>query len=171
MSPFHDDLGSARRILNQAKPDKRKDVLFQLAREGIRWSTVGGMPKPDVVDAYREVGVEAGLTEEEIQSALAEAVARPFDPAEFTERQEAPKPRRGDQLVIRRASDIEPQPVTWLWPNRIAIGKVTIIAGEPGLGKSQLTCSVAAAVTTGGAWPCDEGQALQGDSDHSLGGG
>ena len=159
---FHEDLASARRILKQAPTDNRRDALFQLAREGVRWWTVGGMPKPDVVDAYREVGVEAGLTEEEIQSALAEAVAKPFDPAEFTERQEARKPRRGDQLVIRRASDIEPQPVKWLWPNRIAIGKVTIIAGEPGLGKSQLTCSVAAAVTTGRAWPCDEGQALQG---------
>ena len=160
---FHEDLASARRILNQAKPDKRRDDLFQLAREGMRWSTVGGMPKPDVVDAYREVGVEAGLTEEEIQSALAEAVAKPFEPAEISERQEAPKPRRGDQLVIRRASDIEPQPVKWLWPNRIAIGKVTIVAGEPGLGKSQLTCAMAAAVTTVVQWPCDEGQALPAD--------
>ena len=159
---FDEDIASARRVLTQAASAKRRDVLFQLAREGMRWSTVGGMPKPDVVDAYREVGVEAGLTEEEIQSALAEAVAKPFEPVKISERQEAPKPRRGDQLVIRRASDIEPQPVKWLWPGRIAIGKVTIIAGEPGLGKSQLTCSVAAAVTSGGAWPCDEGQALQG---------
>ncbi|HTY21252.1 MAG TPA: AAA family ATPase, partial [Geobacteraceae bacterium] len=38
---------------------------------------------------------------------------------------------------------------------RIARGKVTILAGHPGLGKSQLTASLAAIVTTGGIWPHD----------------
>ena len=157
-SRFHEDLASARRILKQARRENRRDAFFQLAREGMRWHRMGGMAKPDVVDAYREVGVEAGLTEQELQSALAEAMEKPFEAAEVTERQEAPKPRRGDQLVIRRASDIEPQPVKWLWPGRIAVGKVTIVAGEPGLGKSQLTCAIAATVTNAGQWPCDEGQ-------------
>jgi putative DNA primase/helicase len=65
-------------------------------------------------------------------------------------------------LVIRIASDIQAQPITWLWPNRIAIGKQTLIAGDPGLGKSQLTYCLAAAVTSARAWPCGEGQAPQG---------
>ena len=54
-------------------------------------------------------------------------------------------------LVTRRIADIEPKPVSWLWPDRIARGKVNIIAGNPGLGKSQITASIAAVVTTGGA--------------------
>ena len=47
------------------------------------------------------------------------------------------------------------QPIRWLWPHRIAYGKLSIIAGEPGLGKSQLTMYLAAAVTKGGGrwWP------------------
>ena len=36
-------------------------------------------------------------------------------------------------------------------------------AGEPGTGKSQLTIAVVAAVTTGGEWPCGEGQAPLGN--------
>src|SRR5262249_25966303 len=40
-----------------------------------------------------------------------------------------------------------------LWPDRIARGKVSIIAGNPGLGKSQITASIAAIVTIGGRWP------------------
>jgi hypothetical protein len=56
-------------------------------------------------------------------------------------------------LVISRASDIHPEPIRWLWQQRIAIGKQTLLAGEPGLGKSQLTCWIAAAVTTAGFWP------------------
>src|SRR5215217_835275 len=60
-------------------------------------------------------------------------------------------------LLIRRASDIEPQPIEWLWPGKIAIGKQTLIVGEPGLGKSQLSAFLAAAVTTGADWPCGDG--------------
>ena len=70
--------------------------------------------------------------------------------------------RGGASLLIRRASDIEAQPITWLWPNRIAVGKLTLFAGDPGLGKSQLTAHLAAVVTTRGQWPCDEGRAAQG---------
>ena len=58
-------------------------------------------------------------------------------------------------FLFRRLSDIEAKPVRWLWPGRIARGKVSILAGHPGLGKSQMTASLAAIVTTGGKWPLD----------------
>ena len=66
-------------------------------------------------------------------------------------------------LLTRCLADIESKPVSWLWPGRIARGKVTMIAGDPGLGKSQITASIAAIVTTGGSWPVDRGQAEVGD--------
>jgi hypothetical protein len=62
---------------------------------------------------------------------------------------------RAGVLATRRLSDIDAKPVSWLWPGRIARGKVTIIAGNPGLGKSQITASIAAVVTNGGRWPVD----------------
>jgi putative DNA primase/helicase len=68
----------------------------------------------------------------------------------------------GASLMIRLAADIKAQPVTWLWPSRIAIGKQTLIAGDPGLGKSQLTAYLAAIVSKGRKWPCGEGQAIGG---------
>ena len=52
-------------------------------------------------------------------------------------------------------SDVDPMPIRWLWQGRIARGKVSMIAGNPGLGKSQLTASMASVVTTGGCWPVD----------------
>lgn len=54
-----------------------------------------------------------------------------------------------DDLVLVRASDVAPEPVVWLWDGRIAIGTTTMIAGNPGLGKSQLMAYLAATVTTG----------------------
>lgn len=50
-------------------------------------------------------------------------------------------------------AEIEAKPIRWLWPDRIARGKITMIAGNPGLGKSQLTLNLAAIVSTGGSWP------------------
>ncbi len=61
-------------------------------------------------------------------------------------------------LTTRRLADIQARPVCWLWPGRIARGKLTIIAGNPGLGKSQVTASIAAVVTTCGRWPVDRQQ-------------
>jgi putative DNA primase/helicase len=58
-------------------------------------------------------------------------------------------------VIVRRISDIEAKPISWLWPGRIARGKVSMIAGHPGLGKSQITAALAAVVTTGGKWPVD----------------
>jgi putative DNA primase/helicase len=63
------------------------------------------------------------------------------------------------KLVTRCTADIAPEKIEWLWPGRIARGKHTCIAGEPGTGKSQLLISTIAAVTTGGDWPCGEGSA------------
>lgn len=66
--------------------------------------------------------------------------------------------------VLRNAADIPPEETRWLWPGRIPAGMLSIIAGDPGLGKSTLTTAIAAIVSTGGAWPdggsCDAGGVL-----------
>lgn len=59
-------------------------------------------------------------------------------------------------ILCRRASDIQTKPISWLWKGRIARGKVSMIAGNPGLGKSQLTANMAAIVTTGREWPLEK---------------
>jgi putative DNA primase/helicase len=68
------------------------------------------------------------------------------------------KPR----LVVTRASDIKAEKVKWLWPGRFSRGNVSIIAGEPGLGKSQIAAKLAATVSRGRKWPCKEGSAPKG---------
>jgi putative DNA primase/helicase len=70
--------------------------------------------------------------------------------------------RTNSGLVSRRASDITPKNIEWVWGGRIALGKVTLISGDPGLGKSQLTSYISARISTGGQWPNGEGDAPQG---------
>ena len=66
-------------------------------------------------------------------------------------------------MISRRAASITPEKVDWLWVGRIARGKHTCIAGEPGTGKSQLSIVITAAITTSGGWPCGEGWAPLGN--------
>ncbi|HJT59859.1 MAG TPA: AAA family ATPase [Ktedonobacteraceae bacterium] len=50
-------------------------------------------------------------------------------------------------------SDIESEQLHWLWEKRIPSGKLTILDGDPGLGKSLLTLDLAARITTGKPMP------------------
>ncbi len=61
-------------------------------------------------------------------------------------------------------ADVEEKPINWLWPYRLARGKLNLIAGLPGENKSTLTLWLAAMVTTGGAYPNSEGNAPIGNA-------
>ncbi len=61
--------------------------------------------------------------------------------------------------VLIRLNTVEPKPITWLWPGRIAIGKLTMLSGDPGLGKSLLTIDLSARVSNGARWPDSPEQA------------
>jgi putative DNA primase/helicase len=68
---------------------------------------------------------------------------------------------RGIQIV--RATDVTPKKIAGLWGDRFYRGKIGLIAGDPGLGKSQIAAYMAATVSTGGDWPFGEGSASRGD--------
>ena len=53
-------------------------------------------------------------------------------------------------------------PVSWLWPGRIPLNKLTVLDGDPGLGKSSVLLDVVARLTTGRPMPdCDPSTALR----------
>lgn len=45
------------------------------------------------------------------------------------------------------------EPIEWLWPGRIPIGKLSLFIGDPGVGKSTLVTDIAARTTTEVPWP------------------
>jgi hypothetical protein len=53
-------------------------------------------------------------------------------------------------------ADIEPERVEWLWSRRIPKGKVTILDGDPGKGKSTILYDLAARITSGQPLPDGE---------------
>ena len=55
--------------------------------------------------------------------------------------------------VGRLLSGIKPEEVAWLWPSWLALGKLALVDGDPGLGKSAMTLDLAARVSSGEAFP------------------
>ncbi len=53
-------------------------------------------------------------------------------------------------IIHRQASEIEMKKINWLWPNRIARGKITLLSGNPGLGKSQIIAYITNIITNSG---------------------
>ena len=56
-------------------------------------------------------------------------------------------------IIFLRASDVDQKLVDWLWPGRLAAGKQTLVAGDPGVGKSHIGYDIGARITRGIAWP------------------
>ena len=65
---------------------------------------------------------------------------------------------RADLGIIPMAS-VTPKPIDWLWTYRLARREMALVAGEGGLGKSQVLLKIAACISRGFPWPDGSGYA------------
>jgi putative DNA primase/helicase len=72
--------------------------------------------------------------------------------------------REPDGVVLVNGADLTPEPVQWLWRDWLALGKMHLLAGAPGQGKTTIAIGFASTITIGGRWPdgsrCDPGNVL-----------
>ena len=59
-----------------------------------------------------------------------------------------------DFVQLEQASSLKIIPIRWLWPGWLARGKLQILAGAPGTGKTTIAVSLAATVSSAGRFPC-----------------
>ncbi len=84
-------------------------------------------------------------------------------------------PNLADRPMVNlmNASDIPIETVNWLWEGWLALGKLHILAGMAGTGKTTISLSLAATVSQGGNWPdgsrADEGKVViwSGEDGHA----
>jgi RecA-family ATPase len=48
---------------------------------------------------------------------------------------------------------VQEKPIEWLWPGRIVMENLTLLVGDPNVGKSLVALDLASRVTRGAAWP------------------
>jgi putative DNA primase/helicase len=165
---------TAARVLRESKrgvalaSKEAKLALFHKAAATLAEAVAGQwLPKNVMVDRLHEIATTHdffGLDQSEIQNLIGDYTANivmPVASIDFPVMSFAAKPKR--RLISHRASDLEPEKLIWIWPGRIPEGKLVLLGGPPGLGKSQLTAFMSAAVSNGSYWPCGEGHAPQGD--------
>jgi hypothetical protein len=81
------------------------------------------------------------------------------------------------EVEVENLSQVKIKKIDWLWKDVIANGKITLFAGEPGVGKSQLLLYAASVKSNGGTFhfensPCEMGKVLlisgEDDSNDTL---
>lgn len=130
-----------------------QQVLAMLRKAGIEASVLAPFPNAkDVSDWVAAGGTRAQLLDLATAPQAAEA-----QPAQQPKQEE-----RRIGAVTRRLSTVTPRAVRYLWDGRLPLGKISVVAGRPGLGKSLLAQELAAAVSLGrpvvpGEAPCPRG--------------
>jgi Bifunctional DNA primase/polymerase, N-terminal/AAA domain len=90
------------------------------------------------------------MKESEVSKTVCNLVAKHLANSSDEEDQEQP---HGAELSVSRFSEIESREIAWLWEGRFALGKITLLTGEGGVGKSMLTCDLAARISKGISFP------------------
>jgi len=92
-------------------------------------------------ERVRERAMDPTATEEEIGKAVERVAA------------EGNRHLGAGKVHVVSLADIECQSIAWLWPNWLARGKLALLCGHGGVGKSLLVCDLAARITRGSRWP------------------
>ena len=145
-----------------AEPGGCAEVLDSVAYDIGRLVGHGFLDRAVAADALTHACTASGLAAEAGPDLVQETIAAGFqagDRAASAERASA-RIEGAPTFVARCLADIDAAPIKWLWPKRFALGKLSLIAGQPGLGKSQTTLAMVAAVTTAGRWPDGESAPL-----------
>ena len=111
-------------------------------------------------------GLDPGSISPALCGRLAESLLIALDQEQAVEQTDGPRlrpvagydehPNRTpteEGLYTRRLSEVEEQDVEWLWPQRVPLGKLTIVSGDPDLGKTFTVLDVIARITTGRDFP------------------
>src|SRR5262249_18878734 len=92
-------------------------------------------PKGDVVDW---LAANPNVTAQEIFALPTLSKDLPYIP---------PVDRSYHMVELIQGSSLKPEPVEWFWPGWLAAGKVHVLGGAPGTGKTTLSMAFAATLT------------------------
>jgi putative DNA primase/helicase len=119
-----------------------------------------GADRPEGATDFNDMAKVCGL--EAVGSAIANATTPAM--AEPQPGAENAVSRFTDTVELIDGASIKPEAVSWLWEGYLARGKLHVLAGAPGTGKTMIALALAATVSTGGRWPdgthCEPGNVL-----------
>ena len=121
---------------------KRSDVLWRIEHELIK----AQVPLDDIVELIRLSAWNKYRGRQDEQKRIYTEVAKVY--SEVTGGQEPGGPL-GPDVVIRPLTDYETQEIDWLWYPYIPKGGITLLDGDPGVGKTYLALALVAHFSAG----------------------
>lgn len=110
-------------------------------------------PKGDIADWC---DAHDAVESETLRARLEELIQRAAEwksNADESEGPGAPSKLLGRSVVLQSFADVVPQQLRWLWPGRLPLGMLSLVSGNPAMGKSFLMADIIARVTRGLRWP------------------
>ncbi len=162
------DLECAR--VRLARPGERNNALNRAAFSLGQLVAIGLLTRQQVEVELTLAGIAVELGETEIAKTIRSGLVAGLEhPRQIAERngisptmpegmQAESKP--GESLTVC-AADVPPEPVEWLWEERLPKRFVTVFAGQTGVGKSFVTCDIIARITRGTEAPFGKGLCLE----------
>ena len=124
-------------------------LLLKHSPHRLRILTLPVPTKGDILD-----WLAAGHEIEELRNLMREApLYSPISSEDKTQAASKNASTNSNPLAVVSLADVQPTTVSWLWEPYIPAGKLTLVDGNPGSGKSWLTLALAAALSTGAPWP------------------
>jgi hypothetical protein len=117
-----------------------------ISHQWVQW--LDAPPKGDAWDYFAHGGTVGGL--DSLVTTTDRPSVRELKRPEHLNRNESPE---GVQTIGVLLSEVRPRSIRWLWESRIPMAKLTILDGDPGLGKSLVAEDIGARVTTGHDMP------------------
>lgn len=149
-----------KRVKGKIKPSTMKLLKTKIITQGKR---------SDIIWRLNNELQEQGLNEDEVYVLIQHSKWNKFAGRHDEERQlrreikkvSAKQPSAEEQIrkeyedepFAINMSTVEKEAINWLWEPYIAQGKITILEGDPGTGKSYLTLAIAAAISNGKRLP------------------
>jgi putative DNA primase/helicase len=124
----------------------------------VKWVGTDALALPDKGDVVDWLDTNPGAT-------AANVLELPSNARDVLADRHRSSPTRTDggmQVQLLCADQIKVEPIRWLWKGWLARGKLHVLAGAPGTGKTTIAMGMAATVSCGGRWP-DGGRTVLGD--------
>lgn len=149
---LHNDINAAYQIINNGmpetifkmlvgeKPPANNADLFIQADEDLK-NLSPNLIKKFFFDKKRQIikSIESSFVQSQVEEMQAD--------------RKVIEPPKQSSLQIVNMSNIQAQPINWLWYGWLPLGKMTILAGAGGCGKTNLSLALIATITTGGNFP------------------
>jgi putative DNA primase/helicase len=161
--PDHDDAGEryaeeVKRLVLEAGA-----LSVRVIRLADQWTTIekgGDMDDVLMMESGDVVAVREGIESLVSKSVPIDTLKEPCGADGLN----AVRKNAAGSPVLVSMGDVQPEEVHWLWKGRLPLGRLSVLVGRPGEGKSFATTDWAARVSTGSDWPdgssCPKGSVL-----------